>query len=252
MGAPEQDFPTLIRKLELTLEGDGKARGRWRRQPVQLDATGELHVSLGVGGERAEAPDPLPPRAPTSVPELSIRSASPSRLARVFERPDVRGPALGLLAQISWLELRDTELVLQLEELRDLQTVKRLLDQGVAFAERVQEGMSQVRAGPHRALVSWEPEPPELGAVLRFRREVRVARWMFWVPGSMVGGLALLTVLLGERHGSRWVLLPGMLTLMAFALLLACYRTVFCPACSEYLTPLWLPAECPRCGLGLR
>jgi hypothetical protein len=245
------DFTDRARRLELRFEQPGRAVGRWRRQAVVLDESGRLRVSLLSELGQEEAEDGLPPRVPTSIPELGLRSAAPSRLLRILDRPELRAQVTGLLlASVRSVEVREAEVVFQLVAPLELPALKHALDASVALVQRVQRELERtpVAPSPPPAEPEWEHLSPEILAAAVSRNQ-KARRWARRLAFLGAVGVAVTLLLLGSGRVAAGILC-GVLGVYGFvALLLSTTAAPACPACGVYLSSLFVQRRCPRCDL---
>jgi len=249
------DFTETIRRLELAFEPPDRAHGRWRKQAVSLEASGLLRVALLSELGAKPVDEGLPPHVGTSVPELGIRSESPTRLLGVLDRAELRERVFALLGPVQTVEVRDAEVAFQLDQLDDLPALKHTLDRAVELVEAVRRALAQA---PHldRPSVSSD-EGPHLPAHLReqllkrnrtFRRGMR--RWAILV--GVIGALAILLWSSGHRVGAvGWVLFSCCVPIFYLMNVLD-VGSPACPQCGAYLSLFSAQERCRRCDLQLR
>lgn len=248
------DFQGRARRLELTLDGEGRARGRWRRNAVALDASGRLRVSLlaELGEEPAE--DGLPPRAPTSIPELGIRSSAPSRLVQILDRPKLRAQVTALLSSVESVEVGDAEVTFQLAGTNDLRGLKLTLDRAVRLAETVRREVDRAPRPP--PVVATGEAPSQLEPAMRVqgrernRRRRRRARRRVAVVAALAAAVVPLWAS-GHRLGSVSCVFLALVALQFALEGIQSAGVPACPGCGEYLPLFWSRERCPRCDLVL-
>jgi hypothetical protein len=244
------DFPDHARRLELRLEQPGRACGRWRKQAVVLEESGRLRVSLLPELGQEEAEDGLPPRVPTSIPELGLRSAAPSRLLQILDRPKIRARVTGLLTAVRSVEVREAEVVFELAGPSDLRALKDTLDRSVELAQRLRRALERTPIPPSPPPAENERErlSPDLleSALKRNRKARRRARLLLFLLAAYLTATALL---FGTGHTGGGVGLAVMGGEGLLLLFLAIAATPACPACGSYLSSLFVQRRCPRCDL---
>lgn len=248
--APE-GFPERARRLELSLDATGVAKGRWRRREIALDETGILRVvmRLEAGPEPGQAPGPTPPLLPTEVPELGVRSTTPSRWLEALERPASRSAVFALLARARTLEVGEAALVLQLEGGEVLPALKELLDRAVALAELLERSLAGLppKAAQAEALV----DPEEERVMALYQDRLSQLRRGLAGPLSVAVALQFGSFVVSTRAQIPMAILGALFGGVIVAVCLIGGVTVGCPSCDESLFFLWTRKRCPACDARL-